>query len=82
MEHLSAEEIIRYVTANKVDKETLDLMSKVNGHTRICKSCKEKVASFELINDELKKEIVEKESDLSCIEELIKAKEGISNEYY
>ena len=52
MEHLSVEEIIKYVTVNNVDKETLDLLSKVNGHIRNCSSCKEKVDSYESINDE------------------------------
>lgn len=80
LEHLNIEEIISYVTANKVDMETLDLLSKVNGHIRTCNECREKVLSFETINDEIKKDIYEKGLDLNHISDLIKIKENISNE--
>lgn len=82
MEHLSIEEIIKYVTSNKVNRETLDLLSKVNGHIRNCPLCKEKVASYETINDEIKKEILENGFDLNHIDDLIKIKKNISKEHY
>ena len=74
MEHLSIEEIIKYVTSSKVNIETLDLLSKVNGHIRNCPSCKEKVDSYENINDE----ILENGFDLNHIDDLIKIKKNIS----
>lgn len=80
MEHLSVEEIIKYVTVNNVDKETLDLLSKVNGHIRNCSSCKEKVDSYESINDELKKVTNENGFDLNHLSDLIKIKKNIINE--
>lgn len=80
MEHLSIEEIIKYVTVNNVDKETLDLLSKVNGHIRSCSSCKEKVDSYESINDELKKVTNENGFDLNHLSDLIKIKKNIINE--
>ena len=80
MEHLSIDEIIQYVTATKVNKETLDLMSKVNGHIRSCSVCKEKVNAYEMVNDEIKKEIDENCLDLGSIDNLIKIKKDILNE--
>lgn len=47
MEHLSISDVINYVTASKVDRETLDLMSKVNFHIRSCSACREKIEAFE-----------------------------------
>ena len=78
MEHLSIEEIIKYVTVTTVDKETLELLSKVNGHIRNCSSCKEKIDSYESINDELKKIANEYGFDLNHISDLIKIKKKIS----
>lgn len=80
MEHLSIEEIIKYVTVTTVDKETLELLSKVNGHIRNCSSCKEKIDSYESINDELKKIANEYGFDLNHISDLIKIKKNIINE--
>ena len=80
MEHLSIDEIIQYVTATKVNKETLDLMSKVNSHIRNCSVCKEKVNAYEMVNDEIKKEIDENCLDLGRIDDLIKIKRDILNE--
>lgn len=80
MEHLGIDEIIQYVTVTKVNKETLDLMSKVNGHIRSCSVCKEKVNAYEMVNDEIKKEIDENCLDLDRIDNLIKIKKDILNE--
>ncbi len=80
LKHLSIEEIIKYVTANKVDKETLDLLSKVNGHIRNCPSCKEKVVAYETVNDEFKKETVENGLELNHIDDLIEIEKSINNE--
>ncbi len=66
MEHLSIEEIIKYVTANKTDAETLDLLSRVNGHIRVCSQCKEKLLAYEYVNDTLKLSADEKDLDLEC----------------
>lgn len=72
MKHLSIEEIIDYVMVSKVNAETLDLLSRVNGHIRNCTECKEKVLAFETINDELRKRARENRLDLNQIEDLIK----------
>lgn len=82
MEHLTIEEIIKYVTASRVDGETLKLLSKANGHIRNCTLCKEKIDSYETINDELKKEVPENGFDLNHVDDLIKIKKNISIEHY
>lgn len=82
MEHLSIEEIIKYVTVNKVDKETLDLLSKVNGHIRICSFCREKVASFERVSDELKKVLLQNDFDFNHTNDSVEIKNSISNSRY
>lgn len=81
LEHLSIEEIIEYVTANKVSKETLDLMSRVNGHIRICSSCREKIESYERINEKLIKESLIGDSSFNDVDEIIKMKKAIDNYY-
>lgn len=82
MKHLSIEEIIEYVTANKVDSETLDLLSKVNGHIRVCPACREKVSAFECVSEALENEVFEDGFDLDCFEDLIKTEKEFSGEYY
>lgn len=82
LKHLRIEEMIKYATASKVDKETLDLLSKVNGHIRVCSSCREKVDSCERINDELKKELLQKDFDFNHIDGFIKIKNNICNSNY
>ena len=82
LEHLSLEEILKYVTANKLDSETLDLFSKVNGHIRKCSSYKEKINSFETINEELKKIVLTNDFDLNQLDDLIEIKNSTSNENY
>lgn len=82
LEHLSTEEIIKYATASKINKETLELLSKVNCHIRKCPSCKEKVVAFETVNDELKKEVTKNGFDLNHINDLIRIKEDNVKEHY
>lgn len=82
LEHLSTEEIIKYATASKINKETLELLSKVNSHIRTCSSCKEKVVAFEAVNDELKKEVTKNGFDLNHVNDLIKIKEDNVKEHY
>ena len=77
MKHLNTEDIIKYVTINTVNNETLELMSKVNGHIRNCPSCKEKVMSYESINNELKKEILKNGFDLNRVDDLMKINKNI-----
>jgi hypothetical protein len=43
--------------------------------------CKEKINAYETVNDELKKEVYENDSDLNRINELIKTKKSINNTF-
>lgn len=82
MTHLSIEEIIKYVTATKVDNETLDLLSKVNVHIRTCPSCREKLESYERVNDEFKKTGLQDGFNLNQSDDLNKIKKFVSKEQY
>ncbi len=81
MEHLSIEEIIEYVMANKVDRETLDLLSKVNGHIRKCTACREKVGAFECVSEAME-DVAENGFDLDRFDDLIKIEKEFSGENY
>ncbi len=54
MTHLTVDEIIEFVSFNALNKENLALAAKVNGHIRSCKSCFEKVSSFQTVYDKLR----------------------------
>lgn len=53
MTHLTVEEIIEFVSFDKLSEDTITLSTKVNEHIRSCSSCLEKVSSFQMVYDEL-----------------------------
>ena len=53
MTHLTVEEIIEFVSIDKLSEETITLSTKVNEHIRSCPTCLEKVSSFQMVYDEL-----------------------------
>ena len=53
MPHLTVEEIIDFVSFDTLSDEAIRLAARVNEHIRVCPLCKEKVASFQLIYEEL-----------------------------
>lgn len=55
MKHLTVEEMIDFVSFNKLDNEFLSLASKVNTHILRCDECREKVTAFQMVYDELVK---------------------------
>lgn len=55
MKHLTVDEMIDFVSFNKLDSESLALASKVNAHIFDCHTCRKKVESFQIIYDELVK---------------------------
>lgn len=55
MKHLTVDEMIDFVSFNKLDSESLALASKVNAHIFECHTCRKKVESFQIIYDELVK---------------------------
>ena len=55
MKHLTVDEMIDFVSFNKLDSESLALASKVNAHIFKCEICRKKVEAFQIIYDELVK---------------------------
>lgn len=55
MKHLTVDEMIDFVSFNKLDSESLALASKVNAHIFECHTCRKKVEAFQIIYDELVK---------------------------
>ncbi len=53
MKHLTADEIINFVTINTLSKENLELAATVNSHILVCDKCREKVAAFQAVSDSL-----------------------------
>ena len=52
MKHLTVDEMIDFVSFNKLDSESLALASKVNAHIFECRACRKKVESFQVVYDE------------------------------
>ena len=51
--HLTVDEMIDFVSFNKLDHESLALASKVNTHILECNACRKKAEAFQLVYDEL-----------------------------
>lgn len=52
MNHLSENEIIDFVSMDKLDGETLYLAAKVNTHLLSCEECRKLVSAYQAIYDE------------------------------
>lgn len=50
MNHLTSDEIIRFISS---EEEDVELIVSVNKHIRTCGKCLELVQAFQLVNDEL-----------------------------
>lgn len=55
MTHLTVEEIIDFVSFDKLTEENIALAKKVNEHICSCKTCFEKVSAFQLIFEEFQR---------------------------
>lgn len=55
MGHLTVDEMIDFVSLTNVDSDSLDLLSKVNGHIGKCRECRDRVRAFQAIYDEFEK---------------------------
>ena len=55
MKHLTADEILEFVSLSKLDDEAIRLSAAVNGHIRQCEKCRKLVSAFQLIQDEMSK---------------------------
>ena len=52
MEHLTAEQIIDFVSADEINEKSIQNIGKVNAHITECEECLQKVRAFQLIYDE------------------------------
>lgn len=52
MEHLTVDEMIRFVSLTEMNPEAVELAASVNRHIRGCKDCLKRVRAFQLIYDE------------------------------
>lgn len=52
MKHLTIDEIIDFVSFNKLDSKSLELAARVNAHIFKCATCREKVEAFQIVYDE------------------------------
>lgn len=52
MNHLTVDEIIEFVSSSKSNAETLQLISSVNQHIRMCSKCLSLVNAFQIVHDE------------------------------
>lgn len=53
MKHLTVDEMIDFVSINKLDDESLKLASVVSAHILQCDICRKKVEAFQIVYDEL-----------------------------
>lgn len=55
MNHLTVDDLIRFVSFETLDDETIEFSKTVNGHIRNCEDCRALVRSFQIIHDEFEK---------------------------
>ena len=55
MNHLTTTDIIDFVSINRIDENSLNLASKVNGHILKCDDCLKLVKAFQEVYDELQR---------------------------
>lgn len=52
MDHLTVDQIIEFVSMNKLDEDAIALSATVNGHIRKCEKCLKLVRAFQTVYDE------------------------------
>lgn len=53
MNHLTVDELIDFVSMNRMDEQSMELASKVNIHIGKCENCLRKLRAFQLVYDEM-----------------------------
>ena len=61
MKHLTVDEIIRFVSSDRLNDETLNLSLSVNEHIRKCERCRKLVKAFLMIYDEFSSMDIDKD---------------------
>ncbi len=62
MKHLTVDEMIDFVSINKLDTESLSLAKRVNSHIMKCEECRTKLSAFQTLYDKMLSS--EKETEL------------------
>ena len=52
MEHLTVDEMIRFVSLTELNAEAVELSASVTRHIRKCRDCLKRVQAFQMIYDE------------------------------
>lgn len=73
MKHLTVDEIVDFVTFEKIDNKSLENAAKVNTHIRQCSGCLRKVRAFQMVYDEFEKMYKEKTDWKSIAEKVFNA---------
>lgn len=68
MKHLTVDEIVDFVTFERIDNKSLENAAKVNTHIRQCSECLRKVRAFQMVYDEFK-EMYKEKADWKSIAE-------------
>lgn len=55
MTHLTVDEMINFVSFDRVNEDSLAIAVKVNSHIRGCEECLDKLRAFQTVHDELVK---------------------------
>lgn len=55
MNHINVDDVIEFVSIDKLDNDTIALAQKVNSHLLICPECRERVTAFQTVYDALLK---------------------------
>lgn len=61
-EHLTIDEILEFISFQKITPEAMTLVSRVNDHILECKDCFDKVSAFQLVQDKFEDGLLEKYS--------------------
>ncbi len=80
MKHLTVNEIIDFVSVEKLDAESLALISKVNSHILKCDKCLCKVRAFTAVYEEMKRVMYGREELVEAIRKNVD-KEMLSEVY-
>ncbi len=57
-EHLTIDEILEFISFQKITPDTMKLVSRVNDHILECRICFEKVSALQLMQDKFEDETI------------------------
>ncbi len=66
--HLKVDEIIDFISFEKLDEHNIQIAKRVNGHILTCDECRSKVTDFQAVYDEL----IRRNTDCDFVKTFIK----------